>query len=468
MLLSGSLQGRCGIAPLVRFLKQCSGGAPLARFLKDRCGGIAPMFGLAIVPIIGFAGAAVDYSRANTVRTNMQAAADATSLAMSKLAPSLSSDQLTTQATGYFTAIFKTSYLKSFTVTPTYTNLGGGGSQLQMSVSGTMDNQFMGFLGFKSVNIGTTSIVKWGNTRLRVALVLDNTGSMDSDGKMSALKTATTNLLNQLKAAATNNGDVYVSIIPFVKDVNVDSTNYNANWIDWSEWDTKNGDCSGVWHSNSYKNKSDCQGAGGSWDSDNHNKWNGCVVDRGDSNAPNSGNYDTNVVAPSVSTPATLFAAEQYGSCPQAIMPLSYNWSQMNTLVGNMSPAGNTNQGIGLVHGWMSLVGGGPYGTVPAMDANYQYSQIIILLTDGLNTQNRWYTSQSSIDTREQLTCDNIKAAKITLYTIQVNTGGDPTSTLLKNCATDASKFFLLTSANQIVTTFAQIGTQLSQLRISK
>ena len=32
-------------------------------------------------------------------------------------------------------------------------------------------------------------------------------------------------------------------------------------------------------------------------------------------------------------------------------------------------------------------------------------------------------------------TCANIKAAGVTIYTIQVNTGGDPTSTLLQNCA---------------------------------
>ena len=59
--------------------------------------------------------------------------------------------------------------------------------------------------------------MKWGNTRLRVALVLDNTGSMADDGKMAALKTATNSLLTQLKTAASNNGDVYVSIIPFVQ-----------------------------------------------------------------------------------------------------------------------------------------------------------------------------------------------------------------------------------------------------------
>jgi Flp pilus assembly protein TadG len=32
--------------------------------------------------------------------------------------------------------------------------------------------------------------------------------------------------------------------------------------------------------------------------------------------------------------------------------------------------------------------------------------------------------------------------------TIQVNTGGDPTSTLLQNCASSLDKFYLLTSAS--------------------
>ena len=50
---------------------------------------------------------------------------------------------------------------------------------------------------------------------------------------------------------------------------------------------------------------------------------------------------------------------------------------------------------------------------------------------------------------------------------MQVNTGGDPTSTLLQSCASDPGKFFLLTSSDQIVTTFNQIGTALSNLRLS-
>jgi hypothetical protein len=51
---------------------------------------------------------------------------------------------------------------------------------------------------------------------------------------------------------------------------------------------------------------------------------------------------------------------------------------------------------------------------------------------------------------------------------VQVDTGGDPTSALLQNCASDASKFFLLTSASQIITTFTTIGNTISKLRIAK
>src|SRR6185437_3493668 len=162
---------------------------------------------------------------------------------------------------------------------------------------------------------------------------------------------------------------------------------------------------------------------------------------------------------------STLYPTEQYTSCPVSLMGLSNDWTALSNKITAMQPVGNTNQAIGLQMGWQSLTAS-PF-TIPAEDPNYKYSQVIILLTDGLNTQDRWYTSQSSIDTREQKTCDNVKAAGITIYTVQVNTSGDPTSTLLENCATDSNKFFLLTSADAIVTTFNQIGTALTNLRLA-
>jgi hypothetical protein len=361
---------------------------------------------------------------------------------------------------------------KNIVITPTYTT--AGGSKLTIAVSGTMATTFMNVMGYSSLNIGSTSTVKWGNSRLRVALALDNTGSMADDGKMAALKIATNALLTQLKNAATTNGDVYVSIVPFSKDVNVGKSNYTASWIDWTAWDDVNGSCSNSY----YDTKTECSNAGKTWTTKNHNTWNGCVTDRGRSTGPSSGNYDTNV-SPPASSNSTKFSAEQYNSCTQAIMPLSYSWNSMTTLVNDMNSDGNTNQAIGLAHAWMSLVGGGPYPTPPAKDPLYQYSDVIILLTDGLNTQNRWYTSQSSINARQQMTCDNINAANITLYTIQVNTGGDAVSQLLKNCAgtapstgvprkyPDPDKNFVVTSSGGMGTVFNQIGNSLSKLRIA-
>jgi Flp pilus assembly protein TadG len=549
-------------------------------------GNVAITFAFATLPIIATVGFAVDYSHANAVKVAMQAALDSTALMLSKEAATDSSSQLQTNAVKYFTALFTRPEATNVAITASYTT--SGGTSVVVNGSTSVPTALLGVIGYNTITVTGSSTAKWGSARLRVALVLDNTGSMADDGKMSALKSATNSLLTQLQAAASVNGDVYVSIVPFVKDVNLGASNWNSDYIYWgtvpaqdpspgsdnNSWDANNGSCSMgnysprsscVSHSScsisGYNSQSNCTGAGtcslsgynsqssctaaGScsisghnsqngctsagvcsnpgettqsnctgnkactlsqytsknpcqsnggvwakgnwttgvwtvatwtagvwtaaiWTPDNHNTWNGCVMDRGNSGSPDTtNNYDTNVVQPDVTKNGSLYAAEQYSACPQAVMGLNYNWSSMTSLVNNMSPNGNTNQAVGLQLGWLSLVGGGPF-SVPSMQSGYTYSQVIILVTDGLNTQDRWYTSQNSIDTRQQLTCNNIKASGVILYTIQVNTGGDPTSTLLQNCASTSDKFYLLTSANQIITAFTAIGSNLTQLRVAK
>jgi Flp pilus assembly protein TadG len=422
-----------------------------ARFFRNREGGVAPLLALGIVPLVAAVGAAVDYSRAGSVRTAMQAAGDATALMLAKSASTLTANQLQQNATSYFQANFNRPEAQNLQVSATY---GQGSSGFTVTVNGSanVSTSFMGLAGVSQIPISTTGSVNWNNSKLRVALVLDNTGSMSQYGKMTALKNASHNLLDQLKKAAQSNGDVYVSIIPFSKDVDVGASNYNATWIDWTDWDDANGTCS----NHTYTSKSSCTSHGKTWTPKNHNTWNGCVTDRDQ-------NYDTTNAAPSN---GTKFPAEQYSHCPVQLMGLSYDWTALNNQIDAMTPNGNTNQAIGLVWGWQSLTNA-PL-TVPAMDPNYQYQQIIILLTDGLNTQDRWYSNASAIDNRQSIACNNVKAASITVYTVQVNTDGDPTSTLLQQCASDASKFFLLTSANQIVSTFDTIGTGLSKLHLAK
>ena len=436
------------------------------------------MLGIAILPLLGAVGAAVDYTQASATRTAFQTALDSTALMLSKTAAMQTPADLQTAATNDFNALFTRTNAKNVTVTANYSTTSG--SQLVLNGSATVDTNFLSVLGIDTIHIAASTTSTWGNTRLRVALVLDNTGSMGDNGKLTALKTATNNLLTQLNSAATNNGDVYVSIIPFAKDVNLGSTNYTASWIDWTTWNTINGSCKNYSGWSQPQTQSDCSAAHGTWTAANPSTWNGCVTDRGNSGSPSTGNYDENVTAPVTGTTATMFPAEQYNACPQAVMGLSYNWSSMTTVVNNMQANGATNQPIGLVWGWQTLVGGGPF-TAPAKDPSYTYSQVIILLSDGLNTQDRWYGDGSSLGTTDDQkidyrmydgsgngTCANIKAAGITIYTIQVNTAGDPTSLLLQHCASTPDKFFLLTSATEIVTTFNTIGTNLSKLYVAK
>ena len=92
----------------------------LRRFLKDRRGNVAPMFALAVLPIIGLTGAAIDYSRANSIKISLQAALDSTSLAMAKLAPTLTAAQLQTQANAYFLALFNRPEAKNVSITTAY------------------------------------------------------------------------------------------------------------------------------------------------------------------------------------------------------------------------------------------------------------------------------------------------------------------------------------------------------------
>jgi Flp pilus assembly protein TadG len=423
----------------------------LARFWNNRRGSVAPLLALTIIPLIGAVGASVDYTRASADRVAFQAALDSAALSLSKSAADQTPAQLQSAATTLFNALFTKPEVQNIVLTASYSS--DGGSKIVLSGTATVPTDFLNVLGFNEINISATATSTWGNSRLRVALVLDNTGSMASDGKMTALKTAAHNLLTQLQNAASNPADVYVSIVPFNKDVNVGATNVGQSWLRWDLWEESNGTCS---HSR-YSTQSQCVDHGYTWTPADHSTWNGCVTDRDQ-------NFDTTNDAPSAGS--TLYPTEQYSSCPTQLMGLSNDWTTLSNELDAMQPNGNTNQAIGLQMGWQSLTAA-PF-TIPDLDPNYKYSQVIILLTDGLNTQDRWYSSASSIDTRQEKTCDNIKAAGITLYTVQVNTGGDPTSTLLQNCASDSSKFFLLTSANEIVTTFNYIGTALSNLRLAE
>ena len=422
----------------------------LACFLRNRKGGVAPMLALAAIPLIGAVGAAVDYSRANSTRTAMQAALDSTALMLSRDAQTLSTGALGTKTTAYFNALFHRPEALNVQVTPHFSSPQEGSFVLKIDGSAAVNTMFWRLMGQQQVNITATGEVVWGIKKLNLALALDNTGSMASSNKMTALKEAAHNLLNTLQKAEKVPGDIKVSIIPFAVDVNVGTQNVSSSWIDWTDWNSQNGTCS----KSSYTNQSSCLSHTGTWTPHSHSLWNGCVMDRDQNNDVNA--------TPTGDSGAVNYRAHQAANCPTAMMPLSTDWTALNAKIDAMTPTGNTNVTIGMQMAWQTLTAATPFNA-PAVSPDLD--KVIILLTDGQNTQNRWSSSTTSIDARTQKVCDNAKAANIKIYTVRVIDGN---ASLIQTCATKPDMYFNVQQASQLNNVFSSIAQNLANLRIAK
>ena len=149
---------------------------------------------------------------------------------------------------------------------------------------------------------------------------------------------------------------------------------------------------------------------------------------------------------------STLFPTIQADNCPVSILPLTSVKAQHGTLISKieaMKPTGTTNVTIGLAWGWHALTPNAPLteGTAPDPETD----KVIILLTDGENTENRWTTNSADIDARTRKVCANVKAAGIKLYTVRVIDGN---ATLLQQCATRSDMYFNVQNATQLNAVF--------------
>jgi len=417
--------------------------AGIGALRADRHGNVAIIFALCLIPIAGIVGAAVDYSRATSVKAAMQSALDASALALSKDAANMSQSQLSQKANDYFKAEFHRSEAVNLNVKPRY-NSNGVLLDLTLSGSARIDTAIIKVIGHKHLDIGAVSQVVWGAAKqVEIVLVLDNTGSMSTSGKIGALVAASHQFLDLMKKTSRTPGDVKVAIVPFDTHVNIGTAYKGSSWIDWSYMVA--GGATGVENDDDDDQRNDVRDA--------QDTWTGCVIDRSQPN-------DVLDTAPSGSV-ATAYPAE---NCTlSTITPLTTDWTVLNAAVDKMKASGKTNLTIGLVWGWHALTPNQPLpeGSAPDPDT----LKYILFMTDGLNTQNRFTTKPTEIDKRTKAVCDNIKAAKIRIFTVRVMEGNE---SLLKNCATSPSMYYNVTAASQLAPAFESIAKTLTQLRIAQ
>ncbi len=224
------------------------------------------------------------------------------------------------------------------------------------------------------------------------------------------------------------------------------------------------------------------------WIVNSRDTWGGCVMDRQRKNkqtqvnggtgwrTPSAYDYDSSNTQPSntAANDDTQFPAENPSSCLSAtVQGLSTDWSTLKTQIANMASSGATNQTIGVSHGFQMLTTGAPYGTGTLPDGT---TKVMILFSDGLNTQNRWWGNGSSegttetgyIDARMKATCTAAKSAGIVIYAIYVHIGTNGSSAALQDCASGADKYYDLTSGAQIKEAFKDIAQKITNLRVSQ
>ncbi len=425
------------------------------RFVRNEDGNIGLLFGLTLLPMLASAGAAIDYSRASQARSQLNAAADSAVLAVARRAPTLSDAQLKAEAEKHFRAVL-TARADLATLPITVTRLN---KRVQITAAGTMPTLFMKLLGTPSMDIATRVEAGFGDRKVEIVLALDNTGSMNETGpmggprKIDELKKATRNLVTAAEAAApAGSGMIKVGIVPFETQVKVDPSVYGArSWLAYKSADPAFSDIAARM--------------------DTLASWKGCLGDRGPG-------FDTNDKRTEMSRPDSFYPAVKCASGSQAsIQPLTDSWGTLRAAVDARTPGGCTNVTMGARFGLAALSPGDILGAAAAPLGDKDTDKYLVILTDGKNTQNRANpgctdANSPAIDPKTLAMCNDIKAKPlrldgkpaVTVFTIRLIAGNID---MLKNCASDPSKYKEVNDASQLDAVFKDIISQITSLRLT-
>ena len=224
----------------------------IRRFLRDERGNYITMTAILLVPLMGSLALAVDYAQISKQRQATLNALDAANIATARRLVEGATDA---QAKSYAESFFKANLSGAvdstdavISITLPKNNTGGG---TLLSCAGLKYKPFF-FPAFTKLMGNTTgdpskldfracSEVRLKNT-MEVALVLDNSGSMDYLGtgsgqkRIDLLKAAAKQLVDTIAAQAAQmkqvDKPVQFGLVPFAASVNVGNGNASAAWMD--------------------------------------------------------------------------------------------------------------------------------------------------------------------------------------------------------------------------------------------
>jgi Mg-chelatase subunit ChlD len=216
-------------------------------FLADTAGTYGTLFAVASLPVMGSVSAALEYSSVYRTKAAIQQALDAAALAAAKeLAYSNDVNYLKAYGRDFFDANLN-SVVDPKDVDFNLQFFAGdvGGGRIDVTAYHVYDTYMAGVIGIDTIPMHVSASIATGNRTIEVALVVDNSGSMDtrtgSTGmtRMELARQAANDLVTQLNqvAAYSNKPDpVKFALVPFAGSVNVGPQYRGADWLDPRGW----------------------------------------------------------------------------------------------------------------------------------------------------------------------------------------------------------------------------------------
>ncbi len=406
-------------------------------------GNVALIFAGVSVPIMALAGAAVDYSRAAQVRSELQQSCDAAALAgmRGRFNPGTDPVQI---AKDYFEN--NLSAEQSGTV-PTIEVVDDGFS-IQVSASKTFNTSTLPLVGINTMTVDVTCKASYGQLKpMEVTFVLDYSGSMNSSTgngqrKWEAQRDATKQLIQQLTANETYT-EVDIALVPFSRYVRAELP---ARYIRYQRGNPDR-------------------------------LYTKCFRDR---------DYPHNLTdeTPDGSN-AMKWPQYRDWSCWQMawrnlkVQPLSSDYGAIQSALDSFRPANTTNIQLGLAFGYHVLSSNEPWTQGSAYN-NPDKPKVLILLSDGRhNVPGKGPGQYASVAQAEQNIadlCQNIKDDGVTIFTIAYDIRDDATRKRLRECSSAPNDpdnhpyYFEPYDGQDLFSVFAGIGYQLNpdSLRVSQ
>lgn len=412
----------------------------LSRLRANRSGSVTILFGIGCVCFFMVVGLSVDTARYYNLASKIQDSLDASTLAGAKYLDdgTMTDEQIAALTRSNFAAALKQLGVKAREA-PTLSVVVDRNDSSVQSTSNLAVRSLFGPIVMlpQYVEITRTSKVVYDMKQVELALVLDITGSMNSKNKISDMKVAATDIIDELLGSAVNENSVRVAIAPYSAAVNAGTLADNVS-------------------------------AGSGIDS--------CVIERNGSNA---------------STDAAPYGADKVGrvsvlpygnySCPPSpVVPLTGKSGlqilkdRVNSYVALGSTAGHIGTAWGwylLSPSWSSVL---PANSTPGAYSNKKLNKTALIMTDGeFNTS---YISGSSSDRTTQLEesynrfqsiCAGMKADGITIYTVGFDLNDSRAISELKQCASSEANFYDAKTGADLKAAFRSVAANLNNLRIA-